>query len=847
NRRSLRNSTPRESPSTENALLKPRRWVRTGGRLAKSPLSEFSDDTDTETEAAKADPFIRPTTPKRYSKTFSNTINHNHSNHHIDYSFRTANSTYSTSPIMARESSAKPSSSKGAQNKSDHSPTKTKSSSSSSDTQKQKSQTSSQTGKTDNNDTHWSWGVFLLILVLGIGTRFYKVEEPDHVCWDETHFGKMGSWYINRTFFFDVHPPLGKMMVGAFGYLTGYNGTFPFESPGQKYNETKYVGMRVCCTALGSMLVPLTYLTVWEMTESTSAACLAAAFILFDVGLLTLTQYILLDPILLFFISGSVYTSVKFYTYRNNPFTLVWWTWLVLSGVFIACAISVKFVGLFTVLYIGFRTIYELWEILGDLSQPITYTLKHFIARAICLIALPFALYVTFFYIHLAVLNRSGNGDGFYSSAFQSQLIGNPLYNASMPREVAYGAIVSLKSQRTGGGYLHSHWHLYPEGVGAKQQQITTYAHKDENNKWIIKKFDEAAPKLDNETAPIELIKNGDLIRLEHLVTKRNLHSHRLPAPVTKKQWQVTGYGENGTGDANDVWRIDVVGGKPGDSINVVSSRLRFIHQLQNCILSGTGKQLPKWAYEQMEVSCAQNHRDVRKSTYWNIEENHFPRLPNISFQVHAPNFIEKFVESHTIMFEGNAGLKPKEGEVTSRPWQWPINYRGQYFSGSTYRIYLLGNPVIWWANLALLPLFAIIYIYNAWKEQRGYEENVDTKAARDKTVTVCCWLFVGWALHYLPFYTMGRVLYFHHYFPALLFSSMLSAVIIDYFIGRLMSTVSFLKDNGFFHVMYGLTLSSVAYSFYLFAPLSYGTSGPLAAEENSTMHGLKWLDSWEF
>ena len=25
---------------------------------------------------------------------------------------------------------------------------------------------------------------------------------------------------------------------------------------------------------------------------------------------------------------------------------------------------------------------------------------------------------------------------------------------------------------------------------------------------------------------------------------------------------------------------------------------------------------------------------------------------------------------------QGNAGLKPKEGEVTSRPWQWPINYK---------------------------------------------------------------------------------------------------------------------------------------------------------------------------
>lgn len=75
-------------------------------------------------------------------------------------------------------------------------------------------------------------------------------------------------------------------------------------------------------------------------------------------------------------------------------------------------------------------------------------------------------LYIDFF------LNFSGNGDGFYSSAFQSQLIGNSLHNASMPRLVAYGAIVTLKNHRTGGGYLHSHYHLYPEGVGARQQQV---------------------------------------------------------------------------------------------------------------------------------------------------------------------------------------------------------------------------------------------------------------------------------------------------------------------------------------------------------------------------------------
>jgi dolichyl-phosphate-mannose--protein O-mannosyl transferase len=41
-----------------------------------------------------------------------------------------------------------------------------------------------------------------------------------------------------------------------------------------------------------------------------------------------------------------------------------------------------------------------------------------------------------------------------------------------MPRQLAYGAKITLKNHRTGGGYLHSHWHLYPEGIGARQQQV---------------------------------------------------------------------------------------------------------------------------------------------------------------------------------------------------------------------------------------------------------------------------------------------------------------------------------------------------------------------------------------
>jgi dolichyl-phosphate-mannose-protein mannosyltransferase len=46
------------------------------------------------------------------------------------------------------------------------------------------------------------------------------------------------------------------------------------------------------------------------------------------------------------------------------------------------------------------------------------------------------------------------------------------------------------------------------------------------------------------ESEPVELVRHGDLIRLEHVLSRRNLHSHNEQAPISKKHFQVTGYGE---------------------------------------------------------------------------------------------------------------------------------------------------------------------------------------------------------------------------------------------------------------------------------------------------------------
>lgn len=35
------------------------------------------------------------------------------------------------------------------------------------------------------------------------------------------------------------------MLIGLSGYLTGYDGKFAFDKPGDKYENTSYVGMRI--------------------------------------------------------------------------------------------------------------------------------------------------------------------------------------------------------------------------------------------------------------------------------------------------------------------------------------------------------------------------------------------------------------------------------------------------------------------------------------------------------------------------------------------------------------------------------------------------------------------------
>ena len=192
----------------------------------------------------------------------------------------------------------------------------------------------------------------------------------------DNNFKKADSVYSKRiragkrrTYFFDVHPPLGKMLVGLSGYMAGYNGSFEFKS-GEKYPpELNYTFMRLFNSAFGAMCIPVAYFTARELNLRRSTVWLITLMVLCENSYATISRFILLDSMLLFFTFTTTLCWARFHRLRDQSFSPEWFAWLFASGISIGCVCSVKWVGLFCTALVGVYTAEDLWNKFGDLKM----------------------------------------------------------------------------------------------------------------------------------------------------------------------------------------------------------------------------------------------------------------------------------------------------------------------------------------------------------------------------------------------------------------------------------------------------------------------------------------------
>ncbi|MCJ1314097.1 hypothetical protein MMC25_007777 [Agyrium rufum] len=640
--------------------------------------------------------------------------------------------------------------------------------------------------------SEWDYMLALgVITTLAFITRFWGISHPNEVVFDEVHFGKFASYYLQRTYFFDVHPPFGKLLFALMGWFVGYDGHFLFDNIGDSYidNKVPYVAFRAMPALLGSLTVPTVFLIMWESGYTLPACIVSAGLVLFDNAHIGQTRLILLDATLVFAMSVSVLCYVRFYKLRYSPFSRKWWKWLLLTGVALSCVISTKYVGTFTFFSIGCCVAIDLWGLLdinrrqGALDLP-TFG-KHFAARLFGLIVVPFFFYLFWFQVHFSILSRSGPGDDFMTPEFQETLSDNIMTMTS--NTIDYYDTIAIRHKETK-SYLHSHFDRYPlrydDGrVSSQGQQVTGYPFNDTNNHWQV-----IPQRLFSENDLLgHHVRNGDLVKLRHVVTDSYLLSHDVASPYypTNQEFTTVVLEEADGPRFNDtLFEIRIEQGKERQEWKTMSGQFKLIHYPTKVAMWTHTKPLPEWAFKQAEING--NKNVGQSSNVWYVDE--IPSLPADSDRlkkeprkVKSIPFLKKYFELQRAMFYHNNALTSSH-PYSSHPIQWPFLLRGVSFwtqNDTRRQIYFLGNPIGWWLTSSLLAVFAGIIGADQLSLRRGVDA-LDGRT-RSRLYNSTGFFFLTWAAHYLPFYLMGRQLFLHHYLPAHLASSMVTGALLEF------------------------------------------------------------------
>jgi len=248
--------------------------------------------------------------------------------------------------------------------------------------------------------------ILLCIFVLSLFLHFWRLDVPNRVVFDEKWYGGFASKYFTGEYYFDAHPPLGKILIAFVGKIFGAkpDPNFDYEYPKEYPNKETYLPFRILSALLGSFLPILGWLIIREFGGSKIASVLAGAFLLFDSAIMLESRLILLEIILVFFLILTFYFYFKFK--KQKIFSHSWYIFLILCGVLLGCAISVKWTagGVFLAILLLEGIYFERKKFQ-----------KKFIKKEFCLelfsfIFIPVLFYILVFALHFSLLpNVSGN------------------------------------------------------------------------------------------------------------------------------------------------------------------------------------------------------------------------------------------------------------------------------------------------------------------------------------------------------------------------------------------------------------------------------------------------------
>ncbi|KAG0052078.1 hypothetical protein BGZ83_003011 [Gryganskiella cystojenkinii] len=679
-----------------------------------------------------------------------------------------------------------------------------------------------------------------VLITIAFFVRIWKLAIPAAVVFDEQHFGGFASDYLKGEFFMDVHPPLGKMLFSLVAYMLGYDGTFSFALNKLYTKNVPYIGMRMLAVVCGVGLTPISYLTIKRSGHSTQAAIICAILVTF--GLFTIATVGLCVLKYLQESRKHLYLNTRNF---SKQFTALLFCLLIFP--------FLLYMGLYA---IDFRLLPKSGSGNSWVSPQFQMTLKnHDVKRVMADLA---------WESRVNIRHANTNGGWVHS----------------MPGEYSREGTIDQAIQLVEWGDELTCWQVLPSDPELAVKTNQLYYDRKRN------------PALPFDA----YLYDGDTLRLRHCYSKVALAINDLPSIGSNKTFirEVRGvkWDDKQLG-VETIWRVELVpeGAVPGlaDEHGVVkpsapekvvveesgdreaSSQenknkkqekgkqwhavkgFRLFNEKLNCyLMSHKVFKSPHSTYQ--EVGCIQGNRQ-KANTIFVIDQNVNLNLPygtqSISYQ--PLNFLQKFIELNRVMWwthhdlsspihldDFNSGQTKKKSDESS-PWTWPFLNRGlNYYSSkeTNQYVYLMGNPVVWWASSTAAIWYMVSCLWSVYKYISSKSDNMTERDRFGLTpfyAVASGTFYIGWAIHYFPFFFMHRQLYLHHYLPALYFSILLLVSRIDKTWQRWSKKWRY--TTGLFFVL------AILLSWHGLSPLAYGTDFSSRAK----CEKVRSLGGWEF
>ncbi|MEO6077850.1 MAG: phospholipid carrier-dependent glycosyltransferase, partial [Candidatus Andersenbacteria bacterium] len=251
---------------------------------------------------------------------------------------------------------------------------------------------------------------FMGVLILALLVRVPMLGAIHEVVFDEVHFGKFVSAYCcTHERFFDIHPPIGKLIIAGGAYLASYDGLFSFDHIGQQFGNVPIASIRLVPALFGSLLAGIIFILLRQLGVSRLFAILGGVAIALDNALIVESRLILTDNILLVFTLGAISAGIASVQAKSVKTS---WVWIIITGLLCGAAAGTKFTGLLAGGLVGILFLWEAFRgspLLTKERAGVRWA--QWLLKLLVTILIALMVYLFAWFIHFSILTLPGSGD----------------------------------------------------------------------------------------------------------------------------------------------------------------------------------------------------------------------------------------------------------------------------------------------------------------------------------------------------------------------------------------------------------------------------------------------------